>query len=133
MVGAVGEAVVQAGVVEGLLEGAPLVGGEAAAADGAGLAVIVVVEVLVGLGLPEVGEDFFEGPLVVSGLGPEVEVLAFATQEVGAVDGAGAAGDPTSRHHGGDGLIGGAGLEVPEVMAFEDGGPGAVEILQLGG
>ena len=90
------------------------------------------VEVMVGLGLLEIGEDLFEGPFVVACLGPEVKVLPFATEEVGAVDGAGAAGDSAARNHGGYGLVCSAGLEVPEVMAFEDGGSGAVEVFELG-
>ena len=88
-----GVAGVQTGLDEGLLDGVPLarlgppdrnraVGAVEVVLDG------LVVDVLVGLQLLEIGQDFVIRPGVVAQLGPAVKVLRHAADEDRAVQGA---------------------------------------------
>ena len=113
--GQCGKALVSGSLVEGLLVGRPLILGMTAAHDGAVIAVEFVSEVLVGLHAFEIGEDVVERPLVVAPFSPAVIVFTDAAEELGVVDGTGAAGDLAA----GDihvGLGGGASAEVPDVL-----------------
>ena len=119
VVGAVGEAHVSGGPVEGALVGRPLLLGVAATGDRAIITVELVPEVLVGLHAFHIGQHFFEGPLIVAPFGPSVVVFPLSAKELGAVNCAGASGDLAARDvHTSPGC--GSGAEVPEVVRIEN-------------
>ena len=106
-----------AGVEEGALGGVP--GGRVGMMheDGAFGAVIVAITVNVRFQLAEKGEGLFVTPLVVAPGCPGVEILGDAAIKGRGIYGAGAAGDPASRHQHGRGQVGCSRRELPVMGA----------------
>ena len=133
MVWAVGEAVVEAGLVERLGRAAPLLFREAMADDGPVRAVVVVAVSGVRLQLAEVRQRVLECPLIVAPRRPAVVVVWHAAQENLPIDGAGSARYLAARHQHRLCLLGGARRELPVVVARHDVGRGRVAVLDLFG
>ena len=119
LVGMLGDAQGHAGIVEGGVEGQPVLAlGTAHGQRALGAVEVVAAEVPVVFKLAEEGQAVGEFPFVVAPLGPQVVVLGDAAEDHLAVDGRRAAHGPAAGDDHGLALRGiGAAAQVPAVGA----------------